>query len=393
MCECIHLALMTLLLAFPVILCFQSDDWNTQLFYALGTVIPVQLIRFFCDRFQQKRLRILLSLAVIVLSVVLTWEKERWSVYLLCCLPILISGVFLPRSRGKILLTIPSVYSAAALVIAFAFGKSVETFGVPMIADLTLILTILMTLNFFAYTSQNRLLRDIHISFDTDADVSVAGMIRQCRRTTAAFLMIGILFVAAVPFLLKFESPKPLPMEEPTVSGRMEGEEDEVSVTESFEKEYSNSDGGEPIDLETYRDVFLAIIIAIPVITLFASVIKAVMDAVGNIKRKKKDPPAREIEGTTIERLKDRRSKPEREKPMGWEKRIRRRYEKMILQRTKPGVPLNALTPAELEALAEISRCQETASLHEIYEQTRYGTAPPTRELYRRFRELEKQLP
>ena len=197
--ECVHLALMTLLLAFPLILTFQSDDRTTQILLALGTVIPVQLIRFLCERIKRKSLRLLSGLAVIGLSVLLTWSRERWSVYLICCVPILISGGFLPRSKGRILLTVPSPWAAAALVVAYGYGRSVETLGVPLIANIVLVLTALMVMNYFIHTSQTKLLTDIRMAGDTE--ISVSGMIRQNRKTLLAFLLIGVLILTALPFL------------------------------------------------------------------------------------------------------------------------------------------------------------------------------------------------
>ena len=161
--ECFHLALMTLLLAFALTLTFQSDDRNTQILLALGTVIPVQLIRVLCERIERKSLRLLTSLAVVGLSILLTWSRDRWSVYLFCCLPILISGVFLPRSKGRILLTVPSPWAVLALLAVYSYGRAVESYGVPMIANITLALTALMTLNYFIHASQYR---DLHTRHD-----------------------------------------------------------------------------------------------------------------------------------------------------------------------------------------------------------------------------------
>ena len=384
--ECVHLALMTLLLSFPLTLTFQSDDRTTQILIALGTVIPVQLIRFLCERIRSKPLRLLSGLGVIGLSVLLTWSRERWSVYLICCVPILISGVFLPRSKGRILLTVPSPWAAAALVVAYGYGRSVETLGVPLIANIVLVLTALMVVNYFIHTSQSKLLTDIRMTAGTE--ISVSGMILQNRKTLFVFLLIGVLILTAIPFLLRWETPEAAPI------GTMESTQLVTVPTGAAgqERDYGWTGETKPLHLEGFKEILVWSLALFMLLGPAIAAIAAFVVLVDMVNRKKKKIVSRESEGLTIERLDEEEERKPREKLTGWEKKLRRRYEKLILRRTPETAALNALTPTELERAAGLADRPETPELHELYARTRYGPELPDRETYRRFKELSKTL-
>ena len=386
-CECVHLGLMTLALAFPLILTFQSDDRNTQILLALGTVIPVQLIRFLCERTERKALRLLSSLAVVGLSILLTWTEERWSVYLLCCVPILISGVFLPRSKGRILLTVPSPWAAFALLAAYSYGRAVESYGVPLIAKVILILTALTTINYFIYTSQTKLLTDIRGTPGTE--VSVSGMIRQNRKTLFAFLLLGALILTAFPFLLRTETaetPPLLPVETGT-----EQPVPVAAIEPGAKREYGRTGEGRPLRLETIKDVLTWILILIPTVGVILSIVYAMRTLLDSLARTKKIPEPKDKDGLCIERLEVDETRRKREKLTGWEKKIRRRYEKLILRRTPESAALNALTPTELERAADV-RGPGAEIVHRLYSETRYSEAPADRDRYAAFKEAVKAL-
>ena len=385
LCECVHLALLTLLLAFPLTLTFQSDDLSTQILLAFGTVIPVQLIRFLCERIERKPLRLLSGLAVIGLSILLTWSKQRWSVYLLCCIPILVSGVFLPRSKGRILLTVPSPWALLALLTAYGYGRAVESFGVPLIANITLVLTALMVLNFFIHTSQWKLLKDISMADDTE--ISLPGMIRQNRITLILFLLIGALILTAIPFLLRKEEPveaAPLPTMEA-------GETIQVVIENGTGRNYSGSAEGKPLHLELYKDILTWILILIPSVGVIISTVYAVRLLLDMLNRKKKQPVPKNSDGLTIDRLDEEETRRKKEKLTGWEKKIRRRYEKLIRSRAPREARLSALTPTELERAASLDG-PGAETVHEIYSLTRYSGQNPTRESYTSFKEAVKNL-
>ena len=386
--ECFHLALMTLVLSFALTLTFQSDDRTTQILLALGTVIPVQLIRFLCERIERKSLRLLSSLAVMGLSILLTWSKERWSVYLLCCLPILISGVFLPRSKGRILLTIPSPWAVLALLVAYGYGRAVESLGVPMIANIVLVLTALATLNYFIHTSQSKLLTEICMT--TETEISVSGMIRQNRKTLLVFLLIGVLILTAVPFLFRTES-----AEVPSTPWADETEQTGIpvdTIDPAAEKEYGRTGEGVPLHLELYKDILTWILIGIPSVGVLLSAVAGIRILLEMLAEKRKHSTPRNTDGLLIERLDEEETKKQKEKLTGWERKIRRRYEKLILHRTDEGDALKALTPTELERAAGLTGLTGTEELHDIYARTRYSPELPDRETYRRVKELARQL-
>ena len=159
-----------------------------------------------------------------------------------------------------------------------------------------------------------------------------------------------------------------------------------------MEKEYAKTQDGRPLHLELYKDILVWILVLIPSVGVIISAIAGIRILLEMISKKKKRSPLRDKDGLTIERLEDEETKRQKEKLTGWERKIRRRYEKLILRRTPASVPLNALTPTELERTAGLSDRQETGELHGIYERTRYGAESPDRETYRRFKELAKVL-
>ncbi len=384
--ECVHLALMTLALAFSLILTFQSDDRLTQLLFALGTVIPVQLIRLICERIGKKLPRLLLSLGVTGLSILVTWAGERWSCYLICCIPILISGVFLPRSKGRILLTVPSPYAAIPMAFAYAYGRAVESLGVPWIASLILILTALMTVNYFVYFSQTKLLRDL--SYSGDTETSVSGMIRQNRKTVVAFLLIGALILTAVPFLLSTKPPEVVPREtgEAETSTVFQHEKPHNVIDASIDRE-----GAAPLHLELYRDILLGILILVPSVGAIISVIAGIRILLSRVQEKRKRAEPKLADGLTVERLEALDHKKERERLTGYEKKLRRRYEKLIRSRTPEKASLAALTPTELERAADL-RGEGAETVHTLYSQTRYSEISADRERYAAFKEAVKNL-
>ena len=385
--ECVHLGLMTLVLASAITFTFQADDLRTQFLLILGAVLPVQLIRFLCERLERRLPRLLASLAVTALAVALTWENQRWSVCLICCLPILISGVFLPRSRGRILLTVPSLYMIVPLLFAYAYGRAVESLGVPMITNVVLTVTALATLNYFVYVSQCRLLLDFRMS--SGAEVSVSNMIRQNRKTLAVFLVIGVVILTALPFLLRMETPAYVPLDAEEDTGSLISTD---HYEEPADKEYRASKGGTPLDLELAKDILVWILVLIPGLGVIVSVIKGIQIMLGNVRQRKNSRPAARTDGLTVERLEEDRMGRKREKLTGYEKKLRRRYAKLIQSRVRRETPLAALTPTELERTAGLADRPETAEVHELYARTRYSPEAPDRETYLRFKELAKTL-
>ena len=75
----------------------------------------------------------------------------------------------------------------------------------------------------------------------------------------------------------------------------------------------------------------------------------------------------------------------------GWDRKLRRRYEKLIRSRARRDVRLRAMTPAELEAEARLAG-PGAETVHVLYEQTRYSQSPADRERYAAFKAAVKTL-
>ena len=381
--ECVHLGLLTLCLALPIALLFTEDDPIRRLCWALGTLIPVQLIRVICERIRGKPLRTLLSLAVFGLSLLMTRRDHHWVYYLCCCVPMLLSGLLLPRPQDKLILTVPRFFTLVLGVPAFALGKAL---GVPMLAGLGVALTALLTLTFLVHTNLSRLLRDIRMSRNTQ--VSVENLVRQNRRVLLAFALLGTLILAAVPFLLQRQpepgTVRPIP--------EYQAESTEPHNETLPEKEYAGTGHAEPLNLEWLRDGFIGLLLLLGALGLGILLFYLVKALLELLRRDQKKLPGRQEDGLTIEYLEEEAAgKRERERLSGYEKKIRRRYEKLILRRTEPARALEALTPTGLEAAAGL--CGPAAeTVHEIYRRTRYSPASPTKEQYAAFREAVKSL-
>ena len=382
--ECFHLALLTLLLAFPIALLFREDSQTYRALWALGTVIPVQLIRFICERVKKRSVRTLLSLSVFALTMVITWHRFHWTYYLLCCVPILISGLLLPRSKGKLLLTNPTIPSLFAWLPAYAVGKSV---GISLVTFLALILTALLILNYHVHTNQTRLLDEIRLPASAGTEVSATSMIRQNRKQLFVYALVGILLLSAIPLLFEKERD-----ELPDLPALESDQAIEVVTEETkANREYRPTGDAKPLHLEAFKDIVTWIVILIPAIGVIVSTIFGIRFLIDLINRRKKPPVEERHEGMSIERLDEEDTTRKRERLTGYEKKIRRRYEKLILRRTEPSARLSALTPTELESCADVSG-PGAEIIHEIYRQTRYSSEPATRESYSAFKEAIRTL-
>lgn len=380
--ECIHLALLTLCLAVPIALIYTEDDQLFRLRWALGTVIPVQLVRYICQRVEKKKLRPPLCAVVVALTMLLTRNDHHWVYYLVTLIPVLIFGLIVPWHRGKMILTLVSIPSVFAALPPYLIGKALS---IELISSLSVVLAALLTLNFFVHVNLTRLFQDIRFSRKTE--ISLAGIVRNNRRVIIVYALIGALLIAAVPLLLqKEQTPIPRQLVE------LEEEPETVPATEPPSRDYRPSKNVEKHDSMFVFDSFATVLAVVGILGLGVLIFLSVKYLLDHIDRRGKLPIPELEDGLQVERLEKSGEYRQKEKLSGWEKKIRRRYEKLILARTPGSKRLNSLTPAELEAVAGISRQPENAELHEIYEQARYSAEPPTREDYHRFKTLSKTL-
>lgn len=381
--ECIQLALLTLCLAIPIALIYTADDHMFRLHWALGTVIPVQLVRFICQRVEQKKLRFPLCLAVVALTMFLTRHDHHWVYYLVTLVPILLFGLVIPRHRGKIILTLVSIPSMFGGLPPYLIGKALS---IELISTLAVVLTALLTLNFFVHINLKRLFQDIRFSRKTE--ISLSGILRHNRRVIAVYALIGALLIAAVPLLLQREGPN----EKPLWVAVEEEEEKPVETTEPLPREYAKSEKAPALHGTLIPDVVITGILIAGIAALLTVIFGLIKFFLDHIDRRGKLPLPDLDDGMSVERLEKEEEFRQKEKLSGYEKKIRRRYEKLILAKTPGSKYLNALTPAELESAAGISGKPENAELHAIYEQTRYGAGSPSKEDYRRFKDCAKTL-
>lgn len=381
-CECIHLALMTLSVTVTLALLFKEDDPFYRLTWAVGAVIPVQLIRFLSERIKRLWLRALSCLGVVGLSVLVTWNDYHWVYYAIACLPILISGLFLPRPNGKLIFTRPNIVAVLGTVIPYAIGQVTQ---VPLLSRIAIALSALTTLNFLLHLNQSRLLMDIRMS--VHAEVSVTGLIRQNRKAVAVFVLVGVLVIAAIPFLLKARPPET----EDTREAYIAEETPEPTPTPFFPKQYTLTRDDRPINLE-----FLPYLVAGFALSALAVVavgfVYLIYMLITSIDRRKKHALPEVDDPLTVERLEPEPGRREKERLTGYEKKIRRHYEKLIKSRTPKEARLNVLTPTELEERARI-RGEGAETIHEVYRKTRYSGEPATKESYTAFKEAVKTLP
>lgn len=386
LCECFHLALVTPCFALPIARFMGGGDRTVWLLIALGTIIPVQMIRFICDHVEKKPLKILLSFAVVGLAAGLTAWNGYWLCYIFTGVPMLICGLLLPRSKGKLIFTIPTLFTLLPIILLYVLGKIVPE---PLICSIAVIQTAFTVLNYLLYVDQTRLLSDISMALRTKTEVSVTSMIRQNFRTVAAYLAVGLLIIAAIPILMAPRPEKPMEYGEPPAGT-------EVSSTPAprptYDTEEKLSEDGAPLpDLDSVYVTGTLVFVLMMGFTALAGGVYLIVMLLGGLKRRQ-DDPKEERDGITIERQKSEREERKKERITGYEKRIRRGYEKLIKQRSPENAKLESMTPTELERTAGISGAG-AEDIHRIYCLTRYSGEPATKESFAAFRGAVRSLP
>lgn len=386
LCECIHLALITPCISLVMALFVKEENELVWLLMALGAIIPVQLIRFICDRVGNPVKKALLSLAVAAAASLLTLRRYYWMCYLACCIPILLSGLILPRQKNRLIFTTPTLIALLPMILIYALGR---VYPKPLLCVVSVVQAALVTLNYFLYMNQTRLLEDISTAvIGMKANVSVTGMIRHNREFFMGFLLLAALILVAVPLLMQpREQEKHEPLPESTGSAEPE-ETPEPEPPE--EKNYRESPDGKPLNIEQildYGPYIIAFLIPAGGVVGFIALIWMLITSI----TKRKDGPLEVEDGMTVERLKPERVPREKERLYGYEKKIRRGYEKLIKARVPGKTPLAAKTPTELEQAAELGG-DSAETIHTIYCLTRYSGEPVTKESYAAFKEAVRTV-
>ena len=384
--ERLNLSVLALCVSLPFALLYPKDNVTHSLLWAFGVLIPVQLICLICLKVKKRRDQYLLCALVLALALLIPNDGLRRFYYGLSCAPILISGLWMGRPRGKLVLTVPKFYHPLAALMLYSFGKiarnpTMSGFGITLLAVLTLICCF--------YYSQDKLLQTLRDAYQTE--VSRRSIIRINRRLTAVFVLLSILVLIAVPFLFERERQSVPPEIEPaanTEPASTEVTEIEVTMPEivvpTERGTLLNYDG-----VGTVMQYLFVAVMGIIVVQIIIGIVQAILSVFGS---KGKHSAVEEEPEWVLEKLDSLRTEKPEDPATGWEKKIRRRYEKLILRRTRENEELDALTPTELEQRAGLAGRTGADELHEIYERTRYSPETPDRETYRRAKELAKAL-
>ena len=385
----LHLALMTLCLAFFVALIFPGSDPLICLLWAFGTVIPVQLIHQLCLRIPNQLPRLLCCGLVTLLAVLIPDNSLRRFYYGLCCVPILIAGLWLNRPCGRIVLTVPKIYHLLICLLLYAFGKIIRS---PIMSGMAIALAALMTLCLCFYRNQEKVLRALRD--DAKEEVAQRNIIRLNHRVMGMFAILGVLILAAVPWLLRWQSTRTAPIEKPLETGT-------YSMTEavSTSLEYVTlppnirpTEAGELLNYDKFGNIMMWIFVGVIGCAVLLVIAAVVIDLINIQEGNPKHSNQERQQSWQMERLEQKiLSEAQEESAVGWEKKLRRRYEKLIRSRVQKGRKLSALTPAELEAEAKLAG-PGAETVHKLYEQTRYSQSPADRERYTAFKEAISAL-
>ena len=384
----VHLALLTLCLSLAVALLYPGDDPAVCVLWAFGAVVPVQIIHQICVRCSDKLLRVLLCAAVTLAAALLPNDSLRRFYYVLCCVPILIAGLLLNRPGGRIVLTVPKSYHLLAFLMLYALGRIIHS---SLMSGLALVLLGLMSLTYFVYRNQNKLLSAFREA--AKEEVAHRSIILLNRRVMVMFAVLGLLLLAAIPWLLQRQEPQAAPEE--TLELGTFAAASAVQTMESVTDLPENlviTTAGEPLEYSGVGNVlmwvFVGVIGCILLLILFAWVLGLL--SISNSDPKHADPEREQ--SWTLERLEPEKLRKDAEEPaVGYEKKLRRRYQKLIRGRSSGKAKLSSMTPEELERAAKLEG-PGADTVHKLYEQTRYGPGPTDKERYTAFREAERSL-
>lgn len=385
---CVHLALMTLCLSLGIGLCYPGDDLTVCILWALGAVIPVQIIHQLCLRVKEQLPRVLLCILVAAIAVLVPDNGLRRFYYGLCCGIILISGLLIKWPHGRIVLTVPKGYHLFAAFLMYCFGKIIRS---SVMAGLAIALFVLMTLTLCFYRNQEKVLWTLRDS--SKEDVSRSAIIRLNRRVIGLFAALGILVLALVPWLLTWQGERVTPYEAPAASAAVITTTTEPVTQVTIPNNVVITDRGELISYDEVGTVMTWIFVAI-IATILGIILFTVISDLLNIEggNPRHTNPDQEQEWS-LERLNPEELRPEeRETAVGYDKKLRRRYQKLIRGRTPKNANLAPLTPTELERAAKLGG-PGAETVHELYQKTRYSPEPATKETYTRFKEAAQSIP
>ena len=196
------------------------------------------------------------------------------------------------------------------------------------------------------------------------------------RRVMALFAILGALILAAVPWLLQWQGERVAPVETQGTAAAVAVTTTEFETVTKMPTDIVVTTAGEPLDYSGVGDVltwlFVAVIGCILVLIVVALVLGLLSISDGNPKHTDPEPD----QTWTLERLEPGDLGKQAEEPaVGYEKKLRRRYQKLIRGRSSGKAKLSSMTPEELERAAKLEG-PGADTVHKLYEQTRYGPGP-----------------
>lgn len=383
--ECIHLAILSLCLSMPFACILPEGSLPASLLWGFGAAIPVQLIRAVGYRVERKPRRILLCLAVLALAILVPNMPLRRVYYGLCCAPILLAALVLNRPGGKLVLTVPKIYHFLAPMFTYGLGVAAN---IPQLTAIGMTLAVLMILVFFFHMSQTRLLTTLRM--DKKTGVSLQGILRMNRLITGLFAALFVVAVVLVPWLMSLV-PKSTGETIPRWTDILASEE----VKEPVEAEETGMTppDAKPIDYTASENVLLVILAAFFLLAAGMALYR-LLHNLANIDNSKSKHNSLTDDGFVIERLEEDRLTGSIPPPeaTAYDKRIRRRYSRLILRRTRPETELDPLAPKELEQAAHLPGDESGKTVHELYETARYAPFPVTKEEYQSFKAAAEEV-
>lgn len=383
--ETAYFALIYCCISLPITLIFMADKGFIPLLWAVGVIVPVTAIRLICDRIAKKSRRFLASTAIVALSLIICQSAISRIAYLLCGVIAVVICCFVNRPDGKPLLTVPKFYHAPLVPVVYAFGAIVNDDRLKISAY---VVALLFAIIYILHRNTTRLLSALRENRG-ESRVSAEGILRQNRRMIAVFLILLAVGLLLIPLIIS---------NLPDYSGAESIIEPHYStpIEETSDEPISGIDGetllpqGEPINFKPFESALLALFIfsIVGALVMVAYAIISALRNVGNDKAKHAEPNENTL---VIESLSPESEPKKRESPKAdsWQKRIRKKYAKTI--KSSGGEISNAMTPTELESAVSLPPTENTAQLHDIYEQARYSAHDMGKDDYKKIKNFSKR--
>lgn len=375
--EAVHLFVLTACLSIVLAFVVQEFPDTTQLLWALGAGIAVLAVYLPCRIIQKKLPRLTVGLFILAVSMLVCPSGMFRVIYGLCVgLQILISTL-LPRPDGKLLLSVPKLYHAPALLLLYAFSRIFQNNAMQLAA---VTLSVVFVVNMLLYMQARKLLSAL--CDRSAAAVSDRSILRLNRRLMLVFCVLGAALIVAVP-LLWSQRPQRAQASVPVETVETEETQPTEHQLDPEDGEWIVTPEHTPVDLEpmtTTAELLILLLIILVVLLTVTAVIYGIR-SLSNDRARRHDQPEPDY---AVEQLpaEQRAGKADAGTTGGsWSRRIRRQYQRLIRTRTGRHAKLAALTPTELEQAAGL-RGTARQTLHGLYEKARYSAASCEKEDY-----------